>query len=165
MTFFTCFQLLKEIFTIAASKNEAISPHFSTNNQSNKRISSGELLFPAINVNDSVTKSKFDNTYGCRHSLPDGLMRATDVMIAGKRVVICGFGDVGKGCAESMKAQGAIVYVTEVDPICALQACMQGYRVVRLESVVEEADIFVTTTGNKDIIRVSPFVHEVVFEK
>eukprot|EP01029_Cantina_marsupialis_P028845 TRINITY_DN778076_c0_g1_i1.p1 TRINITY_DN778076_c0_g1~~TRINITY_DN778076_c0_g1_i1.p1 ORF type:complete len:477 (+),score=111.95 TRINITY_DN778076_c0_g1_i1:22-1452(+) len=112
----------------------------------------GNLLFPAINVNDSVTKSKFDNTYGCRHSLPDGLMRATDVMIAGKRVCICGFGDVGKGCAESMRAQGAVVFVTEVDPICALQACMQGYRVVRLDTIVAEADIFITTTGNKDII-------------
>jgi adenosylhomocysteinase len=114
----------------------------------------GTLLFPCINVNDSVTKSKFDNVYGCRHSLPDGIMRATDVMIAGKRVVICGFGDVGKGCAQAMKAAGAIVYVTEVDPICALQAAMEGFRVVRLETVVAELDIIVTTTGNKDIIRV-----------
>ena len=114
----------------------------------------GTLLFPCINVNDSVTKSKFDNVYGCRHSLPDGIMRATDVMIAGKRVVICGFGDVGKGCAQAMKAAGAIVYVTEVDPICALQASMEGFRVVRLETVVAELDIIVTTTGNKDIIRV-----------
>jgi adenosylhomocysteinase len=113
----------------------------------------GTLLFPCINVNDSVTKSKFDNVYGCRHSLPDGIMRATDVMIAGKRVVICGFGDVGKGCAQAMKAAGAIVYVTEVDPICALQACMEGYQVVRLETVVSSLDIIVTTTGNKDIIR------------
>lgn len=111
-----------------------------------------ELLFPAINVNDSVTKSKFDNLYGCKHSLPDGLCRATDVMIAGKRVVICGYGDVGKGCAASMKSAGAIVYVTEVDPICALQAAMEGFSVVRLESVVKTADIFITTTGNKGII-------------
>jgi len=112
----------------------------------------GELLFPAINVNDSVTKSKFDNLYGCKHSLTDGLCRATDVMIAGKRAVICGFGDVGKGCAQAMKAAGAIVYVTEVDPICALQAAMEGFSVVRLESVVSKSDIFITTTGNKDII-------------
>jgi len=112
----------------------------------------GELLFKAINVNDSVTKSKFDNIYGCRHSLPDGLMRATDVMIAGKMVVICGYGDVGKGCAAAMKAQGARVYVTECDPICALQACMEGYHVVRLATVVKKADIFITCTGNKDII-------------
>lgn len=112
----------------------------------------GKLLFPAINVNDCVTKSKFDNVYGCRHSLPDGIMRATDVMLAGKRVVICGFGDVGKGCAQAMKAAGAIVYVTEVDPICALQACMDGFRVVRLESVVAELDIVITATGNKDIV-------------
>jgi len=112
----------------------------------------GTLLFPAINVNDSVTKSKFDNVYGCRHSLPDGIMRATDVMIAGKRVVVCGYGDVGKGSAQAMKAAGAVTYVTEVDPICALQAAMEGFRVVRLESVVAEADIFITTTGNKGII-------------
>jgi len=112
----------------------------------------GELLFPAINVNDSVTKSKFDNLYGCKHSLPDGLCRATDVMIAGKRAVICGYGDVGKGCAQAMKAAGAIVYVTEVDPICALQAAMEGFSVVRLGSVLATGDIFITTTGNKDII-------------
>lgn len=111
-----------------------------------------ELLFPAINVNDSVTKSKFDNLYGCKHSLPDGLCRATDVMIAGKRAVICGYGDVGKGCAQAMKAAGAIVYVTEVDPICALQAAMEGFSVVRLPSVLATGDIFITTTGNKDII-------------
>jgi len=112
----------------------------------------GELLFRAINVNDSVTKQKFDNIYGCKHSLPDGLMRATDVMLAGKQVVICGFGDVGKGCAAAMKAQGSRVVVTEVDPICALQACMEGYEVKRIESVVHTADIFITATGNKDII-------------
>jgi adenosylhomocysteinase len=112
------------------------------------------LLFPAINVNDSVTKSKFDNVYGCRHSLPDGIMRATDVMIAGKRVVVCGYGDVGKGSAQAMKAAGARVMITEIDPICALQACMEGYQVVELESVLSEVDIVVTTTGNKDIVMV-----------
>ena len=112
----------------------------------------GELLLRAIDVNGSVTKQKFDNIYGCRHSLPDGIMRATDVMIAGKMVVICGFGDVGKGCADAMKGAGARVYVTECDPICALQACMEGYHVVTVEDVVKDADIFITTTGNKDII-------------
>jgi adenosylhomocysteinase len=112
----------------------------------------GTLLFPAINVNDSVTKSKFDNLYGCRHSLIDGINRATDVMIAGKTAVICGYGDVGKGCAQSLRGQGARVLVTEIDPICALQAAMDGYQVVTLEDVVEKADIFITATGNKDII-------------
>jgi adenosylhomocysteinase len=112
----------------------------------------GELLFPAINVNDSVTKSKFDNLYGCRHSLIDGINRGTDVMIAGKTAVICGYGDVGKGCAESLRGQGARVIVTEIDPICALQAAMEGYQVATLEDVVETADIFITATGNKDII-------------
>ncbi len=112
----------------------------------------GQLLFTAINVNDSVTKSKFDNLYGCRHSLVDGINRATDVMLAGKAAVVCGFGDVGKGSAESLRAQGARVIVTEIDPICALQAAMQGYEVRRLDSVLETADIFITTTGNKDII-------------
>ena len=115
----------------------------------------GDLLFPAINVNDSVTKSKFDNLYGCRHSLVDGINRAVDVMLAGKTAVICGFGDVGKGSAESLRAQGAIVIVTEIDPICALQASMQGYSVLTLEDVVERADVFITTTGNKDIITVN----------
>ncbi len=114
----------------------------------------GELLFPAINVNDSVTKSKFDNLYGCRESLADGIKRATDVMVAGKVVVVCGYGDVGKGSAQSMRGFGARVIVTEIDPICALQAAMEGYEVKRLESCVEYADIFVTTTGNKDIIRI-----------
>jgi adenosylhomocysteinase len=113
----------------------------------------GTLLFPAINVNDSVTKSKFDNLYGCRHSLVDGINRATDVMIAGKLAVICGFGDVGKGCAESLRGQGARVVVTEIDPICALQAAMQGYAVRTLDDVIGEGDIFVTCTGNRDIIR------------
>jgi adenosylhomocysteinase len=112
----------------------------------------GQLLFPAINVNDSVTKSKFDNLYGCRHSLVDGINRATDVMIAGKVAVICGFGDVGKGCADSLKGQGARVVVTEIDPICALQALMEGYEVKTLEDVLDEGDIFITATGNKDII-------------
>ncbi|HZJ29211.1 MAG TPA: adenosylhomocysteinase [Solirubrobacterales bacterium] len=113
---------------------------------------SGDLLFPAINVNDSVTKSKFDNLYGCRHSLVDGINRATDVMIAGKVAVICGYGDVGKGCAESLRGQGARVVVSEIDPICALQAAMEGYEVKPLEEVVDTADIFITATGNKDII-------------
>ena len=112
----------------------------------------GTLLFPAINVNDSVTKSKFDNVYGCRHSLPDGLARATDVMLGGKVAVICGFGEVGKGCAQSLRGQGCRVVVTEVDPICALQAAMEGYEVETLESQLSSADIFVTATGNKDII-------------
>lgn len=112
----------------------------------------GELFTRAINVNDSVTKSKFDNVYGCRHSLPDGIMRATDVMIAGKTVVICGYGDVGKGSAAAMKNQGAKVVVTEIDPICALQAAMEGFEVKKLSSVLDKADIFVTTTGNKGII-------------
>jgi adenosylhomocysteinase len=112
----------------------------------------GDLLFPAINVNDSVTKSKFDNLYGCRHSLIDGINRATDVMIGGKVAVVCGYGDVGKGCAESLRGQGARVVVTEIDPICALQAAMEGYEVRTLEDVVETADIFITATGNKDIV-------------
>ena len=115
-------------------------------------VEAGELLFPAINVNDSVTKSKFDNLYGCRHSLIDGINRATDVMIGGKVAVVCGFGDVGKGCAESLRGQGARVVITEIDPICALQAAMQGYEVKTLQDVIGTADIFVTTTGNKDII-------------
>lgn len=112
----------------------------------------GKLLFPAINVNDSVTKSKFDNKYGIRHSLPDGLNRATDVLIGGKVAVVCGYGDVGKGAAEAMRGQGARVIVTEIDPICALQAAMDGYQVAKLESVLAQGDIFITTTGNKDVI-------------
>ncbi|HLI23811.1 MAG TPA: adenosylhomocysteinase [Acidimicrobiales bacterium] len=114
----------------------------------------GTLRFPAINVNDSVTKSKFDNLYGCRHSLIDGIFRATDVMIAGKTAVVCGFGDVGKGCAQSLRGQGARVVVTEVDPICALQAAMEGYQVLTMDDVVGTADIFVTATGNRDIVKV-----------
>ncbi|MBP90035.1 MAG: adenosylhomocysteinase [Planctomycetaceae bacterium] len=112
----------------------------------------GRLLFPAINVNDSVTKSKFDNLYGCRHSLVDGLFRASDVMLSGKVAVVCGYGDVGKGCAQSLKGQGARVIVTEIDPICALQAAMEGYQVLTLEDALSYADVFVTTTGNKDVI-------------
>ena len=115
----------------------------------------GELLVRAININDAVTKSKFDNVYGCRHSLPDGIMRATDVMIAGKKVLIAGYGDVGKGCAAAMKACGARVIVSECDPICALQAMMEGYEVKRIETVIKEVDIFVTATGNKNIIMAS----------
>jgi adenosylhomocysteinase len=114
--------------------------------------SAGKLLFPAINVNDSVTKSKFDNLYGCRHSLIDGLFRATDVMISGKVAVVCGYGDVGKGCCQSLKGQGARVIVTEIDPICALQAAMEGYQVLTVEDALPYADIFITTTGNQNII-------------
>jgi adenosylhomocysteinase len=112
----------------------------------------GELLFPAVNVNDSVTKSKFDNKYGCRHSLVDGINRATDVLIGGKVAVVCGYGDVGKGCAESLRGQGARVIVTEVDPICALQAAMDGYQVATIDDVVATADIFVTATGCYKVI-------------
>merc|ERR1712005_31568 len=112
----------------------------------------GALLFPAINVNDCVTKSKFDNVYGCRHSLPDGIMRATDVMIGGKRALVCGYGDVGKGCAFAMRGGGARVLITEIDPICALQACMEGFQVVTIDSVVGEIDIFTSATGNFEII-------------
>jgi adenosylhomocysteinase len=118
----------------------------------------GTLLFPAINVNDAVTKSKFDNKYGCRHSLIDGINRATDVLIGGKVAVVCGYGDVGKGCAESLRGQGARVIVTEIDPICALQAAMDGYQVARLEDVVGSADIFVTSTGNRDVITAADMV-------
>jgi len=114
----------------------------------------GELLFPAINVNDCVTKSKFDNVYGCRHSLPDGIMRATDVMIGGKRALICGYGDVGKGSAFALRGAGARVMISEIDPICALQACMEGFQVVTLDEVVGEIDIFTTTTGNFNIITI-----------
>jgi adenosylhomocysteinase len=115
-------------------------------------MNAGTLLFPAINVNDSVTKSKFDNIYGCRHSLPDGLARATDVMLGGKLAVVFGYGEVGKGCAQALRGQGCRVVVTEIDPICALQAAMEGYEVVRIEDVLEKADIFVTATGNYSII-------------
>ena len=117
-----------------------------------QRQEAGTLLFPAMNVNDSVTKSKFDNIYGCRHSLVDGLMRATDVMLSGKHAVVCGYGDVGKGCAQSLRGQACRITITEVDPICALQAYMEGYEVKTLEDMVEDADIFVTATGNKNVI-------------
>jgi adenosylhomocysteinase len=119
-----------------------------------KMAAKGELLFPAVNVNDCVTKSKFDNVYGCRHSLTDGIMRATDVMLGGKRSLVCGFGDVGKGCAAALKGSGSRVMVTEIDPINALQACMEGYEVTTIDDVVGEVDIFITATGNKDIIMV-----------
>jgi adenosylhomocysteinase len=115
-------------------------------------MENGTLLFPAINVNDSVTKSKFDNIYGCRHSLPDGLARATDVMLGGKVAVVMGYGEVGKGCAQALRGQGARVIVTEIDPICALQAAMEGFEVTTLENVVARADIFISATGNKDIV-------------
>src|SRR5438309_2505158 len=115
-------------------------------------VETGDLLFPAINVNDSVTKSKFDNLYGCRHSLIDGINRATDVMIGGKVAVVCGYGDVGKGCAASLEGQGARVIVTEIDPINALQAAMAGFQVTTLDDVVETADIFISATGNCNVI-------------
>jgi len=117
-------------------------------------MKAGKLLFPALNVNDSVTKSKFDNVYGCRHSLVDAIMRATDVMLSGKVCVVAGYGDVGKGSAESLRGQGARVVVSEVDPICALQACMAGYQVARIEDVLDSAEVFVTCTGNVDIITI-----------
>ncbi|MBY0527296.1 MAG: adenosylhomocysteinase [Gemmataceae bacterium] len=117
-----------------------------------KFAAEGKLRFPAINVNDSVTKSKFDNIYGCRESLIDGIKRATDVMISGKKVVVCGYGDVGKGCAQAFQGSGAVVYVTEIDPICALQACMEGFQVVTMDDACKFADIFVTATGNVDVI-------------
>ena len=142
-----------EKWTKMAAKLIGVSEETTTGvHRLNQMSMKGELLLRAINVNDSVTKQKFDNIYGCRHSLPDGLMRATDVMIAGKKTVILGYGDVGKGCAAAMKAAGARVVVTEVDPICALQALMEGFEVKRLESVVAEGDIFITATGNKGII-------------
>jgi adenosylhomocysteinase len=121
-------------------------------NRLRQRAAAGALLFPAMNVNDSVTKSKFDNLYGVRHSLVDGIFRATDVMVAGKVAVVCGYGDVGKGCAQSLRGQGARVVITEADPICALQAAMEGYEVVTLEDVVGTGDIFVSATGNRDIV-------------
>jgi len=137
-----------------AAKCKGVSEETTTGVHRLKEMAAeGKLLFPAINVNDCVTKSKFDNVYGCRHSLPDGIMRATDVMIGGKRSLICGYGDVGKGCAFAMRGAGARVLIAEIDPICALQACMEGFQVVKMETVVSEVDIFVSTTGNKDIIR------------
>ena len=140
-------------WTTIASGIKGVSEETTTGvHRLNEMEQAGELLFAAINVNDAVTKSKFDNKYGCRHSLIDGINRATDVLIGGKVAVVCGYGDVGKGCAESLRGQGARVVVTEVDPICALQAAMEGYQVATLEDVVDTADIFVTTTGNKDVI-------------
>merc|ERR1711894_173124 len=143
----------KTRYTKMAAKLKGVSEETTTGVMRLKEMAAkGELLFPAINVNDCVTKSKFDNVYGCRHSLPDGIMRATDVMIGGKRALVCGYGDVGKGCAFAMRGAGARVLVTEIDPICALQACMEGFQVVTLESVVSEIDIFTSATGNYDII-------------
>merc|ERR1711970_1512104 len=144
----------KTKYTRMAAKCRGVSEETTTWVHRLKQMAEkGELLFPAINVNDCVTKSKFDNVYGCRHSLPDGIMRATDVMIGGKRVLVCGYGDVGKGSAFALRGSGARVLIAEIDPICALQACMEGFQVVTLESVVGEMDIFVTTTGNFNIIR------------
>merc|ERR1712146_491416 len=146
-------QVDKTKWTRMAAKCRGVSEETTTGVHRLKEMAAkGELLFPAINVNDCVTKSKFDNVYGCRHSLPDGIMRATDVMIGGKRCLICGYGDVGKGSAFAMRGAGARVLISEIDPICALQACMEGFQVVTLESVVGEMDIFVTTTGNFNII-------------
>ncbi len=142
-----------QFFSRIAPQVRGVSEETTTGvNRLYQMLERGELLFPAINVNDSVTKSKFDNLYGVRHSLVDGINRGTDVMIGGKVAVVCGFGDVGKGCAESLAGQGARVIVTEVDPICALQAAMSGYEVNTLEAVVDRADIFISATGNKDII-------------
>jgi adenosylhomocysteinase len=144
----------KNHWTEASKKIRGVSEETTTGvNRLYQMEKNGELLFPAINVNDSVTKSKFDNLYGCRESLADGIKRATDIMVAGKIVVVCGYGDVGKGCAQSMRGFGARVLVTEIDPICALQAAMEGYEVTTLEDALAEGDIFVTTTGNKDVIR------------
>merc|ERR1711915_694401 len=146
-------QVDKTKYTRMAAKCKGVSEETTTGVHRLKEMAAkGELLFPAINVNDCVTKSKFDNVYGCRHSLPDGIMRATDVMIGGKRALVCGYGDVGKGSAFAMRGAGARVLITEVDPICALQACMEGFQVVTLESVVGEIDIFTTATGNFKII-------------
>merc|ERR1712025_1246749 len=146
-------QVDKKKYTRMAAKCRGISEETTTGVHRLKEMAKkGELLMPAINVNDCVTKSKFDNVYGCRHSLPDGIMRATDVMIGGKRALVCGYGDVGKGCAFAMRGAGARVLVTEIDPICALQACMEGFQVVTMESVVSEIDIFTSATGNFNII-------------
>jgi adenosylhomocysteinase len=140
-------------WTKVASRIRGVSEETTTGvHRLYEMMKAGTLLFPAINVNDSVTKSKFDNIYGCRHSLVDGLNRATDVMLGGKMAVVCGFGEVGKGCAQALRGQGCRVIVTEIDPICALQAAMEGYEVNTLDNVVERADIFITSTGNFDII-------------
>lgn len=143
------------MWTELAAQVKGVSEETTTGvNRLYQMMANGELLFPAFNVNDSVTKSKFDNLYGCRESLADGIKRATDVMIAGKVCVVCGYGNVGKGCAQSMKSYGARVIINEVDPICALQAAMEGYEVKPLEDSLEEGDIYVTTTGNCDIVRI-----------
>merc|ERR1712078_105959 len=143
----------KTKYTRMSKKCKGVSEETTTGVLRLKEMASkGELLFPAINVNDCVTKSKFDNVYGCRHSLPDSIMRATDVMIGGKRALICGYGDVGKGCAFAMRGAGARVLITECDPICALQACMEGFQVVTMEQMIGEIDIFCSSTGNFNII-------------
>merc|ERR1711912_135032 len=143
----------KTKYTRMAAKCRGVSEETTTGvHRLREMAAKGELLFPAINVNDCVTKSKFDNVYGCRHSLPDSIMRATDVMIGGKRALVAGYGDVGKGCAFALRGAGARVLVTEIDPICALQACMEGFQVVKIESVVGEVDIFTSATGNFNII-------------
>merc|ERR1711977_541378 len=148
-------QVDKTKWTRMAAKCRGVSEETTTGVHRLKEMAKkGELLFPAINVNDCVTKSKFDNVYGCRHSLPDSIMRATDVMIGGKRALVAGYGDVGKGCAFALRGCGARVIVTEVDPICALQACMEGFQVATMDSVVGEVDIFVSCTGNYKIITV-----------
>jgi len=145
----------KTKWTRMAAKCKGVSEETTTGvHRLREMAAKGELLFPAINVNDCVTKSKFDNVYGCRHSLPDAIMRATDVMIGGKRALICGYGDVGKGCAFAMRGAGARVLITECDPICALQACMEGFQVVTMEQCVGEVDIFCSSTGNFNIITV-----------
>jgi adenosylhomocysteinase len=145
----------KTKYTRMAAKCKGVSEETTTGvHRLREMAAKGELLFPAINVNDCVTKSKFDNVYGCRHSLPDGIMRATDVMIGGKRALICGYGDVGKGCAFAMRGAGARVLITECDPICALQACMEGFQVVTMEQLIGEIDIFCSSTGNFNIITV-----------
>ncbi len=143
-------------FTRMASQILGVSEETTTGvHRLYQRMRKGTLLFPAINVNDSTTKHKFDNIYGCRHSVIDGLNRATDVMISGKLAVVCGYGEVGKGCAQALRGQGARVVVTEIDPICALQAAMEGYEVQRVEDVVEKADLFITATGNYDVLTVA----------
>ncbi|MAE28816.1 MAG: adenosylhomocysteinase [Planctomycetes bacterium] len=142
-----------DLWTKTAAEIRGVSEETTTGvHRLYQMVERGELLFPAMNVNDSVTKSKFDNLYGCRHSLVDGICRATDLMLSGKIAVVCGYGDVGKGSAQSLRGQGARVIVTEIDPICALQAAMEGYEVTTVEAVVGKADLFITTTGNKDII-------------
>ncbi|MDO8566406.1 MAG: adenosylhomocysteinase [Candidatus Moranbacteria bacterium] len=151
----TIYEIDKQFWTKRITAVRGVSEETTTGvHRLYQMLAEKKLLFPAINVNDSVTKSKFDNLYGCRESLVDGIKRGTDVMVAGKRVVVCGYGDVGKGCAQSMRGFGARVIVTEIDPVCALQAAMEGYEVRTVEEVISQADIFVTATGNQDVIRV-----------